>query len=209
MIISLVNQKGGAAKTSTALNLGAALARAGQNVLLVDLDPQGSLSTFTALNEPRATLRNATPATLARVLSGEPFDYALLDCPPYLGQEAAAALKVSDLAIAPTPPRFLDVAGFALLRETVQEAAERGKSNLDLRLLVTFREARAAVHRDYEENLRGGFGDLVFQTAVPRSIVFDRAADAHTSIFRIDGRSPAAQAFRELAKEVMALGNKK
>lgn len=53
-IIAVVNQKGGVGKTTTCVNLGIGLARAGKKVLLVEADAQGSLSVSLGIQEPDA-----------------------------------------------------------------------------------------------------------------------------------------------------------
>lgn len=71
-VIALANQKGGTAKTTTTLNLGIGLAKHGQKVLLVDVDPQGDLTTALGWNDA-----DNFPVTLAtqmqKILQDEPF----------------------------------------------------------------------------------------------------------------------------------------
>ena len=76
-LITISNEKGGEAKTTDTINLGAALARTGKSVLLIDADPQGNLATFLGLAPAPGmyTLLAAYIPSLAALMPGEKSDY--------------------------------------------------------------------------------------------------------------------------------------
>lgn len=206
MVISIVNQKGGVGKTTTAFHLGAALAAGGARVLWIDLDPQRNLLFLTEDYESDAVRAVGwDEGDVGDLLGGENFDFALLDCPPALGEGTASALSRSQLAIAPTPPRVLDLVGLAQLQQTVRAVHERSNPLLKLRILLTMREARLVLQRDYEAQLRGAFSQEVFDTAIPKSAIFEKAATVHQPIVLYAPASPGALAYKALAQEVMQL----
>lgn len=115
-IIAVVNQKGGVGKTTTALNLGAALARAGRRVLLVDMDPQGSLTISAGLEE-YVTDQDTTIAEV--LLQGASIADALHDnaCSGFDLVPADIRLSAADLQLASIPGREF------ILKEALGEIA--------------------------------------------------------------------------------------
>ena len=98
-IIAVVNQKGGVGKTTTTLNLGAALARSGRRVLLVDVDPQGSLTVSAGLEE---TVTDQSTTIAEVLLRGADIADALLDnvCSGFDIVPADIRLSAADLQLA-------------------------------------------------------------------------------------------------------------
>jgi chromosome partitioning protein len=109
-VIAIANQKGGVGKTTTAINLGTALAAIGEQVLIIDLDPQGNAST--GLGIDRRSRRHST----YDVLMGE----ATL-------RDAVMATAVPRLSIAPST---LDLSGLELEVSQDRERAFRLRNGL-------------------------------------------------------------------------------
>ncbi len=101
-IIALANQKGGVGKTTTAINLGAALAQAGRRILLVDLDPQGNASTGLGLGPDRRKI-----STYHILTEGRTFPEALSQCgsAPLFVAPASVDLSGVDAELAQAPDR--------------------------------------------------------------------------------------------------------
>src|SRR3569623_1820232 len=111
-VIAVINQKGGAGKTTVAMNLAAGLARRA-TAGVVDLDPQSSATQWAAAGT------SAFPATVKQLRVGaalpdlrkefRAFDHIVLDCPPSVDTRAAAlALQSCDVALIPVLPSPVD-----------------------------------------------------------------------------------------------------
>lgn len=250
VIIAMCNQKGGVGKTTTTINLGAALVETGRRVLLVDFDPQGSLSVGLGVNphtldrsiynllmsreldissviaptvldgldilpsnidlsaaEVQLVSEVAREQALRRVLHpvrGE-YDVVLIDCAPSLGLLTVNALTASDRVIIPLECEYFALRGVALLDDTITKVTERINPELAiLGILGTMFDARTLHSREVLERVVQAFGDLVFHTVIRRTIKFPETTVAGEPITTYASSSPGAEAYRQLAREVLA-----
>ncbi len=136
-VISFVAQKGGVAKSTTALGLACAAAAAGKAVAVLDMDPQASAAEWAETRTKRPGVAQlADPAGLADALEdarGQGLDWLVIDTPPRADGTAGMVASVSDLVFVPVLPGVFDVRA---IRPTLVEIY-RTRSHLRTHLLLT------------------------------------------------------------------------
>lgn len=205
MIISVLNQKGGVGKTTTTLNLGVALAQAGQGTLLCDLDLQRDLMAYEeTIKLPNLQFTSTDATNLSAVVSSKQQNFALIDCPPSVSEETAMALRVADVVLVPVAAEFPAVRGLARVLEVIA-AAKKVNHQLKTQILVTMLDRRSDHGPTVLAAVRAIPGVSTFDSVIPRSLLFAKAAGAGESILQYAPRSPGADAYRALAQEILSL----
>jgi chromosome partitioning protein len=205
-VIAVIGRKGGAGKTTTALNLAGALAERSQAPLLVDLVPQESLARLVAdgvalrvlaLGDEaqRHVARGNVASWLGDVLA--PSRMVVLDTPPLLGDIMDAVISVADYVVLPTRLIKPDIDS---LNDTLTHCAARQQALIVPNAVLV----RNGTHRDMLSILRSTYGRLVWDEAIPQSVVIEEALNAGLPVVRYKTRSALARSYRTLAAAVVA-----
>ncbi|MCE3287637.1 MAG: Cobyrinic acid ac-diamide synthase [Gaiellaceae bacterium] len=131
------------------------------------------------------------------------YDYILIDTPPSLGLLTINAFVAADAVIVPVQCEYLSLRGLVQLENTLAMVRENLNPRVHVQGIVpTMYDGRTLHAREAIEILEEHFGDLVYDTRIRKTVRYAEAPVKGSSVLKYEPSGPAAQAYRDLAKEV-------
>jgi len=251
VVYAIVNQKGGVGKTTTAVNLSAALAQRGHRTLLVDADPQGNSTSGLGVNKESLSLClydclvQGVPAPEVLICGRMPrldllpstikladaeiemvalraretrlrqsiqpirheYDFVFIDSPPSVGLLTINTLVASDAVIIPMQCEFYALEGVSILLNTIELVRMQLNPKLKIAgVLPTMYDPRMNLTEQVMQELQSYFGIRMYRTVIPRNVRLSEAPSHGKSVLEYDPRCRGAEAYQELAQEVLDRG---
>ncbi|HZO48967.1 MAG TPA: AAA family ATPase [Gaiellaceae bacterium] len=131
------------------------------------------------------------------------YDFVLIDTPPSLGLLTINAFVAATGVIVPVQCEYLSLRGLVQLENTLAMVRENLNPFVGVEgIVATMYDGRTLHSREAVEILEENFGELVYRTRIRKTVRYAEAPVKGSSVLRYDPTGPAAEAYRELAKEV-------
>jgi chromosome partitioning protein len=210
-VISVLNQKGGAGKTTIATHLARALQLAGNDVLLVDSDPQGSARDWAAAggeDHPLPVVGIDRP-TIERDLKGlANKDFVVIDGAPQAHDLAVSAIKAANFVLIPVQPSPYDIWATADLVDLVKQRIELTDGALQAAFVISRAIKNTKIGAEITDAL-AGYNLPVLTSRITQRVIYPTTAAAGSTVLDREPQGEAAEEIRALASELTELLKKK
>ncbi|MDR1664992.1 MAG: AAA family ATPase [Clostridiales bacterium] len=137
------------------------------------------------------------------------YDYILIDCPPSLNLLTLNALCAADTVLVPIQCEFYAMEGLSQLMHTIGLVQRKLNPRLTIEGVVfTMFDARTNLSTQVVDEVKAHLSEYTYQTIIPRNVRLSEAPSHGLPITLYDDKSKGAEAYRLLAQEVIARGNK-
>ena len=135
------------------------------------------------------------------------YDFVLIDCPPSLGQLTRTALASSNEVIMPIQCEYFAMEGLAQMIEVIREIMTQKQRQLEFGgIVLTMYDHSLELTREVDQEVRDFFGEIVYETVIPRDVAVSEAPSHGKSVIDYAPRARGARAYIELCMEVLDRG---
>jgi chromosome partitioning protein len=131
------------------------------------------------------------------------WDYCFIDCPPSVGELTRTALAGSTEVIMPIQCEYFALEGLSQMIEVIRDVMHERPGRLSFGgIVLTMHDASLELTAEVEQEVREFFGEIVFETVIPRDVAVSEAPSHAMSVLDYAPRSRGARAYTELCMEV-------
>lgn len=203
-IIAVLNQKGGAGKTTIATNLAHALQLEGHKVILVDSDPQGSARDWNAASDGALIkVIGMDRATLAKDILAvvDNHDFIIIDGAPQIADLAIAAIKCADMILIPVQPSPYDIWACEDLVEIIKARQEITDGKPKAAFIISRVIKNTQLGNEIREALEG-YDLPVFKNFTTQRVIYAKSAATGSTVLSSEMKEEASNEIRAIANEL-------
>lgn len=202
-VIAVLNQKGGAGKTTIATHLARALQIGGADVLLIDSDPQGSARDWAAVREeqPLSVVGIDRPTIERDLKNIARKDFVVIDGAPQAADLAVSAIKAANFILIPVQPSPYDIWATADLVDLVKQRIEVTDGKLRAAFVVSRAIKGTKIGSEITDALNG-YGLPVLSSRITQRVGYPGSAATGSTVLDLEPDSEAAREVLALADEI-------